>query len=47
MKKTISTLFLAVLFSFVVIAQDNIKFAETINIQDLERHLTILASMLK
>jgi hypothetical protein len=44
MKKTISTLFLAVLFSFVVIAQDNIKFAETINIQDLERHLTILAS---
>jgi hypothetical protein len=44
MKKTISTLFLAVLFSFVAIAQDNIKFAETINIQDLERHLTILAS---
>ena len=27
-----------------VLAQDNIKFAETINIQDLERHLTILAS---
>jgi Zn-dependent M28 family amino/carboxypeptidase len=27
-----------------VLAQDNIKFAETINIQELERHLNVLAS---
>jgi hypothetical protein len=40
--KTLLILFIGL--TTTVLAQDNIKFAETINIQDLERHLTILAS---
>jgi len=40
--KTLLILFIGI--TTTVLAQDNIKFAETINIQDLERHLTILAS---
>ena len=40
--KTLLVLFIGL--TTTVLAQDNIKFAETINIQDLERHLTILAS---
>ena len=40
--KTLLILFIGL--TTTVLAQDNIKFAETINIKDLERHLTILAS---
>ena len=40
--KTLLILFIGL--TTTALAQDNIKFAETINIQDLERHLTILAS---
>jgi len=41
MKRLITILFL---FPTVFFAQENIKFSETITIQDLERHLNILAS---
>lgn len=41
MKKTLVILFFVPIIS---ICQDNLKFAETININDLEKHLNILAS---
>ncbi len=40
--KTLLILFIGL--TTTVLAQDNIKFAETINIQELERHLNVLAS---
>ena len=42
MKKILLILFIGL--TTTVFSQDNIKFAETINIIDLEKHLTILAS---
>ena len=41
MKKHI---FLLLIFPSSLIAQENVKYSETINISDLEKHLTILAS---
>ena len=42
MKKTLLPLFIGL--SFTMFSQNNVKYAETINTTDLEKHLTILAS---
>ena len=42
MKKTLLPLFIGL--SFTMFSQNNVKYAETINTTDLEKHLTVLAS---
>ena len=44
MKKVYSFLIISLFFSSIVFSQENKKYAETITIQDLEKHLKILSS---